>query len=492
MIKKTHLLLFSFFCFSSMTNAQVGIGTTLPKGALDIESLNTGMLIPRVKLTNTATQAPVINPQGGTLTSGTLIYNTETINDVLPGFYYWSSTEWIPLKSAAVATATSDHNTLDKAYDQGGAGVGRAITADNGAVQITTGGTTASALYLASSVANGNTLDVVQNNVGTSIRAQNNMTGNNQYSTIQGVTYSSNALTAGVLGINKGLGYGVIGQIASTDTGIGGVYGANLRTNGGYGVYGVGGLGVRGLSSTTSGQGVAGFYNGTGAGTGGFFNGIDNNAINAIFALNRTNTRTGVIANGNYLGVYSAFTANEGFGYQTRGSYYTNLYWMYGGVLNGVAYDIYRTSQPKKMLINSLGPGSINSTVQDGDKTRMLPAVVSPENSINDYGTATLTNGRARVNLDPILSKIIKVDQSHPLKIFIQLEGESNGVYVTNKSASGFDVVELNNGNSNIPFSYSLIATRNDEVKDKNTIFSYDGRFIELPVTKEIEVKLAE
>lgn len=49
------------------------------------------------------------------------------------------------------------------------------------------------------------------------------------------------------------------------------------------------------------------------------------------------------------------------------------------------------------------------------------------------------------------------------MKVFIQLEGDCKGVYVTNKTATGFDVVELNGGNSNVKFSWQIIANRADD-----------------------------
>ena len=50
--------------------------------------------------------------------------------------------------------------------------------------------------------------------------------------------------------------------------------------------------------------------------------------------------------------------------------------------------------------------------------------------------------------------------------MFIQLEGDCNGVYVTNKSANSFTVKELGNGNSNISFSWYLIANRADDYEN--------------------------
>lgn len=69
------------------SNAQVGIGTATPADAaqLEISAINKGVLIPRVELRNTTTFGPVT----GTEVESLLVYNTETIADVTPGFYYW-------------------------------------------------------------------------------------------------------------------------------------------------------------------------------------------------------------------------------------------------------------------------------------------------------------------------------------------------------------------------------------------------------------------
>ena len=45
------------------------------------------------------------------------------------------------------------------------------------------------------------------------------------------------------------------------------------------------------------------------------------------------------------------------------------------------------------------------------------------------------------------------------MKVFVQLEGDCKGVYVQ-KGATGFDVIELQGGNSNVSFSYRVVAKR--------------------------------
>lgn len=87
------LLLSIFFNVYS----QVGINTTTPNAALEINSNNQGLLIPRVALTMTTIQAPVINPTAAPLVPSTLVYNTNTAGDVTPGYYYWDGSIWVRL-----------------------------------------------------------------------------------------------------------------------------------------------------------------------------------------------------------------------------------------------------------------------------------------------------------------------------------------------------------------------------------------------------------
>lgn len=96
-VMKPKLLLYftilPFFCL-----AQVGINTTSPQAQLDVQSTDKGILIPRVELTATDIELPVLNPNGGALAESTLVYNTATNGSgssrVTPGYYYWNGSKW--------------------------------------------------------------------------------------------------------------------------------------------------------------------------------------------------------------------------------------------------------------------------------------------------------------------------------------------------------------------------------------------------------------
>ena len=88
---KLIIFLFLFVFYSSATFSQVGILTDTPhvSSALDIESTDKGILIPRISLTNDLTSpSPVSSPA-----LGLLIFNSG-VNQSL-GFYYWDGSKWV-------------------------------------------------------------------------------------------------------------------------------------------------------------------------------------------------------------------------------------------------------------------------------------------------------------------------------------------------------------------------------------------------------------
>mgnify|MGYP003345954401 CR=1 FL=1 len=99
----------------------VGINSTgaTPNASavLDLNTGNTaanqGLLIPNVALTGTASAAPVTSPA-----ASLMVYNTATVSDVTPGYYYWSGTAWVRLATAG-SSVTSVTATAP-VYSSGG------------------------------------------------------------------------------------------------------------------------------------------------------------------------------------------------------------------------------------------------------------------------------------------------------------------------------------------------------------------------------------
>lgn len=302
-------------------------------------------------------------------------------------------------------------------------------------------------------------------------------TGNGVFGSYQGTAAAGmgvrgQATTIGSLGVGVGgfsvsTGIGVYGQ----NTGLGyGVYGANNA--GGTGVFGAGQLGA---------DGVTGFAN---------------NALGfSVWGFHTLTNGTGVVGgNGNqsfYLvnGSGGAFTGDKIAGYfKTLDSSLTNNTLKAGALIN------IRSSGPTNAswyvglcdatntLYKVLGPGVVSTVVNDlNDKKVIMCAPEGPEAMFEDYGSSQLVNGKAKVQIDPIFTKNIIVNEQHPLRVFVQLEGDCKGVFVSNKSATGFDITELQNGNSNVSFTYKVIANRADEIVDGGVIPYSQNRFAKAP-----------
>jgi trimeric autotransporter adhesin len=94
MKKITLILLALVFSMHVFSQNNVGIGITTPNSSaiLDLTATDMGLLVPRVALTQTTSALPVTTPA-----TSLLVYNTATINDVTPGYYYWDGSQWSQL-----------------------------------------------------------------------------------------------------------------------------------------------------------------------------------------------------------------------------------------------------------------------------------------------------------------------------------------------------------------------------------------------------------
>jgi hypothetical protein len=129
-----------------------------------------------------------------------------------------------------------------------------------------------------------------------------------------------------------------------------------------------------------------------------------------------------------------------------------------------------------------IGNGVASTIILDENKKpRIMFCPEAPEVLFEDYGIAKLNNGEAFITLDKILASSMKIDDKHPLKVFIQLEGDCNGVFVTDKSNVGFRVKELNQGNSNVSFSWHIVGSRADS-KDENGNINSEFENLRLPI----------
>lgn len=105
------LLLAAMALFTANNYAQVGIGTTTPdnSASLEVLSTNTGILLPRVALTNVTNGTTPVNTPATSL----LVYNTNAgiTGGSGTGYYFWDGSEWVKLETRPSSDWTLLGNT---------------------------------------------------------------------------------------------------------------------------------------------------------------------------------------------------------------------------------------------------------------------------------------------------------------------------------------------------------------------------------------------
>jgi hypothetical protein len=88
----------------------------------------------------------------------------------------------------------------------------------------------------------------------------------------------------------------------------------------------------------------------------------------------------------------------------------------------------------------------------------VFKCVESPKVTVEDWGIAKLKDGKAFVGFSEEFVALMSDKAEYA--VFLTPEGECNGLYVSKKEFYGFEVRELNNGKSNIRFSWHVKAIR--------------------------------
>ena len=513
--------------YATLASSQVGIGTTTPSGGalLDLTSADKGFLVPRVNITNLSTIAPVT---GGS-TVGLLVWNTNTGTGVGYHYWsgsawtpltgsssgnHWdlagnaiTSSDFLGTTNGFDLNIRTNNTNRMRVQSNGQVTVGFGATTANTGDQFSSVGTYGVAGYSGSTgsgvygqnissgngvyglnSSSGNGVYGYNNSTGDAIRAEHDGSGNGVNSVNYGngtglyaenyyfTNYAIHAVDgiASVYADNSAFGYD--GVVALTDDSISNaVWGTNDNTSGTAVLGGKNGVSVY----TGVGSGVAGSGDNLGiygyAGLGARNNGNLGNSAGAFTLDTDSNPSTNGTNNGTRASASIAgFDNVSPNGSLSAADSYFGGYFAGGNHNNGTpsyAYAgiKYNTNNNGTTGTNYkiIGNGTNSTIVKDANNTpRILFSPEAPEILFEDYGVGNLVNGKAEIILDPILTHAIYVDKNHPLKVFIQLEGDCNGVYVTNKSATGFTVVELQNGQSNVPFSWHIVANRADDIEN--------------------------
>ena len=108
---------------------------------------------------------------------------------------------------------------------------------------------------------------------------------------------------------------------------------------------------------------------------------------------------------------------------------------------------------------NAYVSGSKPAVVPTSQGNRLLYCIESPEVWFEDTGEGQLAGGLAHIDLDALFLETVTIDDQHPMRVFVQLNDDCNGVYVQ-RQATGFQVMELGGGNSSAHFTYRVMAKR--------------------------------
>jgi hypothetical protein len=108
---------------------------------------------------------------------------------------------------------------------------------------------------------------------------------------------------------------------------------------------------------------------------------------------------------------------------------------------------------------NVVKEGTCSAAMETADdKVRKLYAVESPNVWLEDFGQGQLASGKATVTMEPLFLSTINTEV--PYHVFVTPLGDCNGLYVTNKTATFFEVRELGGGTSGVAFDYRIVALR--------------------------------
>jgi hypothetical protein len=127
-------------------------------------------------------------------------------------------------------------------------------------------------------------------------------------------------------------------------------------------------------------------------------------------------------------------------------------------------FEAYNSATGGYCYIDSSGDincsGSKNAVVpiNGGAKMVAMSAIEAPQNWFEDAGSGELVNGVATITLDRDFTQTVNTEKDY--KVFPVPDGDCKGLYVTNKTATSFEVRELGGGTSNVHFDYRIMALR--------------------------------
>ncbi len=412
---------------------------------LDVSSTTSGMLIPRM---TTAQRTAIAGP-----VQGLLVYDTS-----LNVFYYYDGTIWVPILANPSSTTGGWSLTGNAGTNAGTNFLGTTdavdlvirtnnvarmrILAVNGRIGINTAAPVSQLHSVAANAAGNTAVTGSISSAGAGHLAYFNNIALGAYGTLPSALVYADESAAGnspslVSRTMNPASYAA--AISYSDIWIAGFYGVDnagstFNPPGLYGQLNVTNGALGGFQIA-----LRGYMNrGTTAGNPGYSIGTSG------FAISQNQDAFGVMGQ-----VYCGTTTRAG-GYFDASDY--------AGVFQSYAYVGTTVGGVARKITGTAAVSEIIPTENHGRV--MLTCPESPEYWYQDYGTVQLVNGKAHVELDPIMADIVVVNDSNPIRVFCTPVNMLyfNGVAVVNQTATGFDLVELNGGTHSGTLDYQIVV----------------------------------
>jgi hypothetical protein len=241
---------------------------------------------------------------------------------------------------------------------------------------------------------------------------------------------------------------GIAGGDAPSGHGVAGFTGsARLNHAGVLGEASAGGVGVQGRATSQAVRGDGGAFGVVGRGT-----------ATAVDGRGVGGGTFGVVGVGGVAGVWGGNSTSGGIG----------VIGVSGPTSGGITPWAGRFDGPARVGGTLFVSGSLfvsgntkSSVVPHPDGSeRVMHTVEAPESWFEDVGRAELRQGVTRVDVDPDFAAVSGLGEDY--HVFLTGEGPSNGLYVTDRSSTGFEVREQGEGTSEISFSYRIMTKRAD------------------------------
>ncbi len=268
-----------------------------------------------------------------------------------------------------------------------------------------------------------------------------------------GLADSQTGSAVGVYGSTQAsAGYGVEGTSPWA-----GVWG----TGGSYGVYGKSSDGIGVFGATTDGGAILGQAAG-----------FSNTGISVSVSSGVQGDTGGTSGEGlNYVGVLATADSNVALQAENKdstGDFPTMI------VVNNTAsanthFPVFQTSSPNTYSntrhctidtsANLTCTGVVSGVVGRADgKQTAIYAMQSAENWLEDAGSGQLSGGSVRIEIDSAFAQTVNAGVEY--HVFLTPNGDSKGLYVSQKTATSFEVHEQGGGTSSIAFDYRIMAKR--------------------------------